>query len=290
MSVIISESAASYKPTNPLWVVAKKEWLDGRRNRWLQSVTIILFLLALGIAYFGGAVAGQVGFTGLSNTIVSLASLAVLIMPLVALLLSYDAIVGEDESGTLLLLSAYPITLRQLYLGKFLGRCSVLGASIIVGFFCAALVLALTTSVVVSDLLIAFSVFVLAACLLGFSFVAIGLWVSSYSASRAQAAGISLVIWFVGAVLFDLVVLGVLVLSQGHLESNVLAGLLFMNPTDIFRMINFSLFADMQQHTGLMSLQQDIKISLPYLFVLSFAWLLVPLAAGYVQFKKRMKI
>ena len=286
----MSERASAYKPINPLWVVAKKEWLDGRRNRWLQSVTIILFLLALGIAYLGGAVAGQVGFTGLSNTIVSLASLAVLIMPLVALLLSYDAIVGEDESGTLLLLSAYPITLRQLYLGKFIGRCAVLGVSIFVGCLCAALVLALTTNVVVSELITAFLVFIFAACLLGFSFVAIGLWVSSYSKTRAQAAGISLVIWFVGAVLFDLVVLGILVMSQGHLESNFLAGLLFMNPTDIFRMINFSLFADMQQHTGLMSLQQDIKLSLPFLFALSWLWLLMPLAAGYVQFKKRMKI
>ena len=42
-------------------------------------------------------------------TVVSLASLTVFLVPLIALLLAYDAIVGEAERGTLLLLLAYPV-------------------------------------------------------------------------------------------------------------------------------------------------------------------------------------
>ena len=42
-------------------------------------------------------------------TVASLTSLATFLMPLIALLLAYDAIVGEEEGGTLLLLLTYPL-------------------------------------------------------------------------------------------------------------------------------------------------------------------------------------
>ena len=77
--------------------VAKKEFRDGLRNRWVLSICIIFAVLAMGLAYFGAAAAGKVGFTSLSSTIVSLASLAVFIIPLIALMIAYDSIVGEDE-------------------------------------------------------------------------------------------------------------------------------------------------------------------------------------------------
>lgn len=267
--------------------IANKEWMDGRRNRWLQSITVLLFLLALGIAYLGGAVAGKVGFTGLSNTIVSLASLGVLIMPLIALLLSYDAIVGEDECGTLLLLSAYPISPIELFLGKWLGRSFVLGSSICIGFGCAALVLIFTTDTPYQDILNAFSVFILSALLLGMSFLAIGIWISSLCKTRAQATGVSLLIWFLAAVLFDLLLLSLLVFSQGHVETGLLAGLLLANPTDIFRMVNFALFADMQKHTGLMEVQQSMDFSVGSLLSFALLWVLIPLTLAYRSFTKR---
>ena len=270
---------------NPLLVVMQKEFMDGRRNRWLQSITVLLFFLALGIAYLGGAVAGQIGFTGLSNTIVSLASLAVLIMPLIALLLSYDAIVGEDESGTLLLLSAYPIRKRDFFLGKWLGRCAVLAVSLLLGFGSAALVLLFTTGTEALPLISAFTVFIVSALLLGMSFTAVGMWISSISRTRTQAAGIALIVWFFTAVLFDLLLLGGLVLTQGQVDSWLLAGVLLLNPTDVFRMMNFWLFQDMQTHTGLMQIQQDVGFHLVQLLLAAIAWVIAPLGLAYYQFK-----
>ena len=270
---------------NPLLVVMQKEFMDGRRNRWLQSITVLLFFLALGIAYLGGAVAGQIGFTGLSNTIVSLASLAVLIMPLIALLLSYDAIVGEDESGTLLLLSAYPIRKRDFFLGKWLGRCAVLAVSLLLGFGSAALVLLFTTDTEALPLISAFAVFIVSALLLGMSFAAVGMWISSISRTRTQAAGIALIVWFFTAVLFDLLLLGGLVLTQGQVDSWLLAGVLLLNPTDVFRMMNFWLFQDMQTHTGLMQIQQDVGFHLVQLLLAAIAWVVAPLGLAYYQFK-----
>jgi Cu-processing system permease protein len=76
----------------------------------------------MGLAWFGAAASGEVGFTRISTTIVSLASLAVFLIPLIALMLAYDSIVGEDEQGTLLLLMTYPLSRTGLLAGKFLGH------------------------------------------------------------------------------------------------------------------------------------------------------------------------
>ena len=101
-----------------IWCIAQKELKDGLRNRWIVAITLVFALLSIGISWFGAAASGMVGFTSIPNTIISLASLAVFLIPLIALLLAYDAIVGEDEDGTLLLLLTYPLTKAQLLLGK----------------------------------------------------------------------------------------------------------------------------------------------------------------------------
>ena len=93
---------------NQVWNIARKELSDGLRNRWLLAISLLFAVLAVGIAWLGAAASGQLGFTSIPATIASLASLATFLMPLIALLLAYDAIVGEDEGGTLMLLLTYP--------------------------------------------------------------------------------------------------------------------------------------------------------------------------------------
>ena len=128
---------------NAIWHIARKELADGLRNRWLLAISLLFALLAVGIAWFGAAAAGQVGFTSIPATIASLASLATFLMPLIALLLAYDAIVGEDEGGTLLLLLTYPLGRGQILLGKFIGHGMILALATLIGFGCAALAIVL---------------------------------------------------------------------------------------------------------------------------------------------------
>ena len=47
---------------NNVLIVAGKELRDGLRNRWLLAITVVFAGLALGIAYFGAAASGKVGF------------------------------------------------------------------------------------------------------------------------------------------------------------------------------------------------------------------------------------
>ncbi len=150
-----------------VWTIARKELADGLRNRWLLAISLLFALLSVGIAWFGAAAAGQVGFTSVPATVASLTSLATFLMPLIALLLAYDAIVGEEEGGTLLLLT-YPLGRGQLLLGKFLGHGLILALATLIGFGSAALaILVLVPEVEAAILLGAFGRFMGSSLLLG---------------------------------------------------------------------------------------------------------------------------
>jgi Cu-processing system permease protein len=68
---------------------------------------LLLAALALSLTFLGSAPTGNVGTSALDVVIVSLSSLTIFVIPLVALLISHDAIVGEMERGTMLLLLSY---------------------------------------------------------------------------------------------------------------------------------------------------------------------------------------
>ena len=122
-------------------IIADKEFRDRMRNRWVLAVAVVFTAFALVIAYFGGAQQGAVGLRGIDVTIASLVSLVIYLMPLIALLLGFDAIVGERERGSLDLLLALPITRCELLLGKYLGLAAALRLSTLAGFGLAGVLL-----------------------------------------------------------------------------------------------------------------------------------------------------
>ncbi|MCV6610435.1 MAG: ABC transporter permease [Amphritea sp.] len=272
---------------NAIFSVANKEFHDGLRNRWVLSICIIFAVLAIGLAYFGAAAAGKVGFTSLSTTIVSLASLAVFIIPLIALMLAYDGIVGEDENGTLLLLMTYPLSRWQLLLGKMLGQGAVMAFSTLVGFGSSAVMMgAFSGTTTWAELIGPYTVFIASAIMLGWVFIAIAYVISASVSEKSKAAGIALITWFIFVLVFDLGLLGMLVGTQGNVDETLFPYLLLLNPTDIFRLVNISYFAD-QNLTGLMAIAQQIQFTTAGLFGGLVIWLLLPMTLAMAIFNKR---
>ncbi len=272
---------------NAILTVAGKEFRDGMRNRWIGAITIIFAILAIGLAYFGAAAAGRVGFTSLSTTIVSLASLAVFIIPLIALMLAYDGVVGEDENGTLLLLMTYPLSRWQLLLGKMAGHGAIMAFSTIVGFGAAALIMGSFSSTTGwGELISAFGLFIISAVLLGWVFIAFAYIISATVGEKSKAAGMALIVWFLFVLVFDLGLLGLLVGTQGDVDAQMFPYLLLLNPTDIFRLVNISYFAS-EQITGLMAIAQHVRFSTTTLLLSLLAWLALPTAIALMIFNRR---
>src|SRR5690606_39782609 len=114
------------------------------------------------------------------------------LLPLIALLLSYDAIVGEQERGTLVLLLSYPVARWQVVLGKVLGHTAILAFATIVGYGSAGVALWLRGDADAGSIG-AFAAMLLTSIMLGASFVAMGCLASTVVRERATAAGLAVV-------------------------------------------------------------------------------------------------
>ncbi len=266
--------------------VAEKEFKDGLRNRWLVAITVIFSIMACGLSWFGSASVGSIGFTSLANTITSLSSLNVFLLPLIALLLSYNAIVGEDEDGTLLLLLTYPLTKAELLTGKLLGHTSIMAIATFVGFGSAALVIALFAEQVdLLELLSAFGLFILSAILLGMVFICFSYVISSWVSEKSKAAGLALIIWFFFVLIYDMGLLGILVATEGNIQADLFPYLLLLNPTDIFRLINLVMFES--NGSGLLSIASDTSFGLISLLTSMLVWVIIPFILAYYRLLKR---
>lgn len=269
--------------------IARKEFSDGLRNRWMLAISLLFSVLAVGIAWFGAAASGQVGFTSIPATIASLASLATFLMPLIALLLAYDAIVGEEEGGTLMLLLTYPLSRSQLLTGKFLGHGMILGLATLLGFGSAAVAIAvLVPDVSLGLLASAFIRFILSSTLLGLVFLAFAYVLSSRATEKSTAAGLALGVWFLFVLVFDLALLTILVVTEGRISPELLPWLLLLNPTDIYRLINLAGFEAGAQGLGVMSLASDLPMGLTALWACLLAWLAIILAWAHLAFANRV--
>lgn len=273
---------------NSIWTIARKELSDSLRNRWLIAISLVFATLALGIAWFGAAASGTVGYASTPATIASLASLGIFLIPLIALLLAYDAIVGEEEGGTLLLLMTYPLSRGQLLFGKFLGHGLTLALATVIGFGVAGGAIALLVDdVAVPVLATAMFRFILSTVLLGWGFIALAYLVSVRVSEKPLAAGLALAIWFFFVLIFDLALLGLLVASEGKLNPDLLPWLLLLNPTDIYRLLNIVAFEGGAQLTGVLSLGADLPMGPAGLWAALVVWFVIPLAGAWALFRNR---
>lgn len=272
---------------NAIWNIARKEFSDGLRNRWLLAISLLFAVLAVGIAWLGAAASGQLGFTSIPATIASLASLATFLMPLIALLLAYDAIVGEDEGGTLMLLLTYPLGRGQILLGKFLGHGLILALAVLIGFGCAMLAIALLVEEIELGLLLwAFGRFMLSSTLLGWVFLAMAYVLSSKVSEKSSAAGLALGVWFLFVLVFDLVLLALLVFSEGQLSPQLLPWLLLLNPADLYRLVNLAGF-DGTGAMGVLSLGAELPMPVAALWGCLLLWVAASLSLAYGVFRRR---
>ena len=119
---------------NPVWIITGKEVRDSLRNRWVLAATVLLAALALSLGFLGSTPTGSVKVDPLTVTVVSLSSLSIFLIPLIAMLLSYDALIGEIERGTMALLLSYPVSRVQILAGKFIGHIIILTLATAAGY------------------------------------------------------------------------------------------------------------------------------------------------------------
>jgi Cu-processing system permease protein len=269
-------------------IIAGKEIHQAIRNRWVLAATLLLSALALSLTFLGSAPTGTVGVRALDVVIVSLSSLTIFLIPLIALLISHDAIVGDMERGTMVLLLSYPVARWQVLFGKFLGHLAVLAFATCLGYGLAAAALAVSGSRVDSDSLAAFVAMIGSSVLLGAVFVAIGYLVSALVRDRGTAAGISIGLWLLLVLIYDMALLGLLALDQGrNISATTLNAILLFNPTDVYRLFNLTGFASVSTFAGMAGIANSASLSVQVLLLMLTLWTLIPLGLAALAFSRR---
>lgn len=268
-------------------ILAINEFLDGLRNRWVAAAIILLGTTALALLLVGSAPTGTTRVGALDISVVSLTSLSVYLLPLIALLLSYDTLVGEFERGTMLLLLTYPIARWQVVMGKFFGHMMILLAAVVIGYGGAAVITVLFTDNGIEGWQ-AYVTMMGSSLLLGAIFLGLGYLVSILVRERSTAAGAAIVLWLIFVVLYDLALLGLLLADhEQRISQTLFSALMLVSPSDTYRLLNLTAFESVGQAAGIAGVAARSGFGLSLLLGLMVAWVVLPLAATMAVFHRR---
>ena len=273
---------------NPVWIITGKEVRDSLRNRWVLAATMLLAALALSLGFLGSTPTGSVKVDPLTVTVVSLSSLSIFLIPLIAMLLSYDALIGEIERGTMALLLSYPVSRVQILAGKFIGHIIILTLATAAGYGLAGIALQLANGGIDIAAWKPVALLIDARVVLGAAGLAMGYVISAKVKERGTAAGVAIGVWLFFVVIFDMTLLGVLVAdSEQTITAPVVEGILLLNPADIYRLLNLTGYENTAMYAGMAGLSEQISLTVPVLLAAQVLWVFVPLVLAAWIFGRR---
>ncbi|KUF10909.1 ABC transporter permease [Pseudoponticoccus marisrubri] len=234
------------------------------RNRWVAMGAAMMVLFSLVLSAAGAAPAGGLAADPLSVTVASLVSLAVYLVPLIALLISFDAVAGEAERGTLPLHLTYPLSRWELLLGKLLAQLGVVVLAVLAGYAAAAAMAFATGGLRAAEGLAALWRLTWTSALLGAAFLSLGHAVSALSRRASGAAALAIGLWLVMIVLYDLGLLAAIMADDGgRFTTQVFPWALVLNPADAFRIFNLAASEAVDAASGLAGAASSIAIWKP---------------------------
>ncbi|MFT4909748.1 MAG: ABC-2 type transport system permease protein [Natronomonas sp.] len=256
--------------------VARKDLADAGRSRALWAVTLVVVAFTAGITGLIGATSDQppAQVFGLAFQLVVVA------LPIIALFVAKGAITGERESGSLRMLLSLPPSRRDILIGKFVGRTALMIVATLVGGVATGLVV-VTLLGGGLNLLLPFIIFL---GLMGMAFVAIGVGISAASASDGRATAFAVGAYLILVALWNLIQGGIQAAASelGLITAGSQpAWLQFLG---IFPPNRAAIAAFETAAGGGRVFAADPFASVWFPTLVLLAWLVVPVAAGYLRF------
>ncbi len=210
-------------------LLAERELASGLRARWFWAYSSVFVLAGLALVLLAPADVAVYGYRGFAKALVGVVHLALLFVPVMALVPATAAVAEERENGGLEYLLAQPVEVGEVYSGKWLGLTISVLSSITLGFSVTAAA-ALWRGVPWLLVLVLY----LFAALLALAFVSLGLWFSTVSATRARALTLGIVVWLGFATLGTLGLM--LAFVRLGLPQWLLVTWTLVNPVEAFRL------------------------------------------------------
>ncbi|WP_313692624.1 ABC transporter permease subunit [Halorarum halobium] len=273
-----------------LGAVARKDFEDAVRSRWLLALSALFVVLVSLAVYLIRPAAGQTApSNAVLNYILVKDGLVTTLIPLIALVVSYSAVVGERDSGSLKLLLSLPHSRAEVVFGKVLGRSGAISVPVLVGFLLPGFLLVVVPGV---RFLPGYYVgYTLLTALLAAVFVAIAVGFSAAMSSQRLAVGGAVGIYFLFVPLWGVIQFPLrLYLGVGGGPSwlpvsgtGLLNFLQLLNPTGSFKIVVNAFMAGSLFTSAQGVRPVDMQIAAVVMLV---AWLLVPPLLGLWQFER----
>jgi len=220
-----------------LLLIAYLDLKESIRANWF-IVYALVFGGLIALFFIAGITESQVmGFSGLSRLLLMYIQVTIVILPIFILITTVRSISGDRDSHILEYMLSFPISLKQYYWGKVVGRF----ITVFLPVFMAMVFAILYGMFKGAD--VPWSIFFLYTGLLfamSSAFLGIAFFISSIVKSSEMALGISFFIWIFLLAFIDIALISLMM--QQRINTELIIGIAMINPMEIFRVSAISLF------------------------------------------------
>jgi len=220
------------KLTREIAVVARLDFAEVLRSRWLIFCLCVHAILAGLFVLVGLRESGVIGFTGMGRALMSWSHALLFLLPLLALSATGQVVNTARDDGSLELLLANPVSRTRYLVGTSLVRIGALCLPLLVAMPVMGLVGAMAFGQDVPWDFLLRGMAVSTALLL--CFVSLGLLVSTLVRNQAKALMLTILIWALGVALIDFALVGVML--QWELPPSAVVALAALNPVQCARL------------------------------------------------------
>ncbi|MFA7083268.1 MAG: ABC transporter permease subunit [Arcobacteraceae bacterium] len=220
-----------------LFLIFSIDIKESLRSKWFLSYSLI-FGGIVALFFISGVTESKIqGFSGLSRLLLIFIEICIVILPIFILISTVRTIAADRDSNVLEYLLSFPISLRDYFFGRFLGRLVSVTLPIF-GALVLALVWGAAKGVEVPWGIFFYYIgliFALNVNFLGFSF-----FISSVVKTQEVALGVAFFLWLALLAFIDILLIGVL--SQQFASAELVFSIALSNPLQVFRLGAISLF------------------------------------------------
>lgn len=222
---------------NKLLLIAYLDLKESMRARWFLIYSL-LFGGMIALFFIAGITESQVmGFSGLSRLLLMYIQVSIVILPIFILITTVRSISGDRDSHILEYMLSFAISLKHYYWGKVTGRFITVFVPVFLAMLIAVIYGLFQSASIPYEIFFLYSGLLFS---LSLSFLGIAFFISSLVKSSELALGLSFFIWILLLAFIDIALISLML--QNRMSEELIIGISFINPLELFRVAAISLF------------------------------------------------